>query len=132
VVELAWFKYVIEYDLTTQIDILSRFRRAMSDWSPFGERSRGAKEVKRRPLPRSLRIGIPIAVLAVGMMILVLRRRRAGTRARRARLAERAQSALGRALRALARRGIRRAPSETPRALASRAAELRDPGASPL
>ena len=120
VIELAWFKYVIEYDLTTQLDLLSRFRPWGSDWS------KDEKDPKKASSPfgwkRLKRPAIAGGVVIAGLLLLRLRRRRT-------RPTTRIESALQRAMKALASRGLARDPSETPRALAVRAIAMGDPGA---
>lgn len=129
VLELSWFKYVIEYDLTTQMDLLSRFRRAAGEWS-LGSRERG----KGGPIFTRERVKIAAGVVALIALGLLLRRawRRGPGRSSRPRVAAQAVRALERAVRALERRGVARAPSDTPRAIGARALDHGDPGAEPF
>jgi hypothetical protein len=120
-VEMVWFKYVIEYDLAKQAEALSTLR----GWSRGG---RGAFWRDPRTRRRLALIGGALA-LAIALYVVWRRRRRRGDRPRPPGRAQAAVSAYERALRALERRGLPRAPSETGRALAQRAASRGDPAA---
>ncbi len=115
-VELAWFKYVIEYDLSKQVELAQGARRAVSS----GLDGKSLRAAARRAAP---------AVIAAGLLAAIawtLRARRRGILpSRRAR-----DALLGRALEALERRGLHRGVGETPRELGRRAAGVQDPGAA--
>jgi transglutaminase-like putative cysteine protease len=122
--ELAWFKWVIEYDLAKQTDAFSRVRRwAQGSGGPtrsFGQ----LLEEKRRP-------AIAIAATLVALALLAARRRWKASEPHRRR-PQAATQAFERAVRALERRGHGRATGETGRELAARALEAGDPGARPF
>jgi transglutaminase-like putative cysteine protease len=120
-VELAWFKYVIEYDLARQIEIVQGVR----DWSQSVGRgpSLGTwAQAHRRAL-----VGLGAALMAAAML---WSRRQFLVPARRARAAHAAATtAFSRAVRALERRGFARAPGETGRELSARVSGGGDAGA---
>jgi transglutaminase-like putative cysteine protease len=135
VLELSWFKYVIEYDLGTQIDLLGRLRRWLSSGGegagrgsardgPRGDGSGDPRPGARRPLAV---IG-GIAIAAIGLWLSWRRRRQKGPRSS-ARRSAHATRAMERAVRALEKRGCERAPSDTPREILRRATAAGDPGA---
>jgi protein-glutamine gamma-glutamyltransferase len=120
--ELAWFKYVIEYDLAKQADVVNSVRDYGSDLF----RTASLKERLKRAAPP---LG-GLAALAAVVALLMRRARRTslGPAARHVH----ADSAYGRALRALEKRGLQRGAGETGRELAARARAANDPGASPF
>jgi transglutaminase-like putative cysteine protease len=118
--ELAWFKYVIEYDLGKQTDLVNGVRE-------FGAGVFRAASLKERAKKVAQPVGVITALLAAAW---VLRRRRAGGSVP-IRL-QHVESAYGRALRALEKRGLQRAAGETGRELATRAHTSGDPGAAPF
>ncbi len=112
--ELAWFKYVIEYDLSKQVDFAVGARRALANGIPPKDRLLA--------LLRSIgKIATPIVVVAVGVLLFRRRRLAPGRRA--------TDALLGRALDALEKRGLHRGLGETSRELGRRALEVNDPGA---
>ncbi len=120
--ELAWFKYVIEYDLGKQADLVSGVR----DWTFGMFRAASLQERARRAAP-------PVAAVAALAAALFYAIRRSRRRASGPSLRNhQAQTAFGRALRALEKRGLARATGETGRELAVRAEAARDPGAAPF
>jgi transglutaminase-like putative cysteine protease len=126
--ELAWFKWVIEYDLAKQADAFNRVRK----WAgTVGGSSSGSwlDTLKRHEREEVM----VVAVLLAGGYLFTRRRqlgfggsRRAGTRAQAASLA------FERAVRALEKRGHTRAEGETGRELAVRVDRAGDPGAQPF
>lgn len=118
--ELAWFKYVIEYDLNKQIDAVQGMRRWASTLSG-GSRILGALERQRGPIA---------GLLAAGAAAwLLLRRRRRRARGLRTPASTRAHAAFQRALRALEKRGYPRGAAETGRELSARVSAGGDPAA---
>jgi transglutaminase-like putative cysteine protease len=120
--ELSWFKYVIEYDLGKQADLVSGVR----DW---GHAMAQGSSLRRLPGARWLAL---LAAL-VGALALGLRapwRRATARRGRPEHVA--ANHAFARALRALERRGHGRRAAETGRELALRVERAGDPGAAPF
>jgi len=123
-VELAWLKWVIEYDLGKQADAVSSVRR----WFGAGTNTPGEgiwTRVKRHRNP----IGAGLVLLAAVAAAWRWRRRARGGPSLRP-LQARAQSAFERAERALLRRGWSRHPSETASELARRATEGKDSGSA--
>jgi hypothetical protein len=130
-IQLAWFKYVIEYDLGKQVDLVQGLRRWMSD-RPGSSGGGGAWRWLRG---HAVALGTVAAAVAAGIALLVRARRRRGEEAKRspARAADRLLGRfIGRALRALERRGTARGIAETHAELAERAAARGDPGAAPF
>lgn len=132
-VELAWFKYVIEYDMGKQIDLAASLRRALRDRPGEGHAiTRSARawlSTHRAAIITALLVG----GVAVALLLAAHRRRLAPGRGRREAAATRdARRALGRALRALARRGLVKREAETLAELALRARQRADAGAVPL
>ena len=128
VVELAWFKYVIEYDLEKQMDVVSRLRQ----WIKRDTKQRQATEPSPwRDRVRKHKLAFGVAVVALVGLAFAVRElyRRRPARSRR-RVAVRATRVMERAMRALERRGTTRLPSDTPAALGKRAAAHDDPGAA--
>jgi protein-glutamine gamma-glutamyltransferase len=128
-IQLAWFKYVIEYDLNKQIDLFQGVR----DWLSGSSRPSAAGSpwawVKAHRVP----LGGGAAGLALAAWLYYRRRGSAAPRAARpSRAATAALSAIARATRALERRGTARAPGETAAELGKRASAKGDPGAAPF
>lgn len=122
--ELAWFKWVIEYDLGKQADAVSRVRK----WAEGGSAASGRwLEVLSRHR-RALAIALGTALLSW----LAWRRRRGFRWGGGAVRAQAANQAFERALRALEKRGHARGAGETGRELAVRVEAARDPGATPF
>lgn len=121
-VELAWFKWVIEYDLGKQAEAISSLRK----WAGGGEESASVWRV----LSSKRTLGVGAALLAAAALITAARRRRpTGPRPVRPAQGERAQRAFERAARALEGRGFPRAEGETAKELARRVSDGADPGA---
>jgi transglutaminase-like putative cysteine protease len=116
--EMAWFKYVIEYDLSKQTDLVTGVR----DWTTNAFRTGPLQERIKRAAPPAGGALVLAAALAV-----IVRRRRRGPRVG-ARIHQ-AENAFGRALRSLDKRGLSRAVGETARELAIRAHATSDPAA---
>lgn len=120
--QLAWFKYVIAYDLGQQVK-LAHGLGEIAQQSTAGARLRQLWRRGARPLLLAL-------PLALALWLLVSRRLRRGRR-----LPARDAGALNaytRALRALERRGLVRRPGETGRELAQRLEQAGDPAAAPF
>ena len=132
-VQLAWFKYIIEYDIGKQVDFLQGVRKW---WGGDGKRATEKKSAGWMAWLAWLRAHrmVPAGVAGLAAAIYLGRRRRrtAGTATGRApsRRRLKVQGAFERATRALERRGTIRAPGETPRELGDRAAHQHDPGAA--
>jgi transglutaminase-like putative cysteine protease len=120
-VELTWFKYVIEYDLGKQVDLINGVR----DWSHGLSRS---GDLRRALAAHRRALGVVALVAGLAVLLAVRRRRPPRVRLPQAHVA--ATHAYGRALKALERRGFPRAPSETGRELAARVENGGDPGAA--
>ncbi len=114
-VELAWFKYVIEYDLNKQAELAVGAKRAVASGLQIGRWKRFAQ--------RAFPIGIVLLVVG-GTAWQLWRLRGSRMPGRRA-----TDLLLGKALDALERRGLPRALGETSRELGRRACEAKDPGA---
>ncbi len=116
-VQLAWFKYVIEYDLGKQVDLARSTGRALSELGGGGK-STGTLDWLRR----AVRPGLVLALVAV--LVVVLRRGRwSGATARPG------DVHLAKAYVALGKRGLVRGVGETALELARRARAASDPGA---
>ena len=123
-VELAWFKYVIEYDLGKQVEIA----RSVGRWAQLTSKRDALDRALRR---HALRLGgVLISLAGVWLGWRTWRRRRAPVV--RLRRGAAALHAFGRALRALERRGFSRGPGETGRELAARVRAVDDPAAAPF
>ncbi|HEX2570997.1 MAG TPA: DUF3488 and transglutaminase-like domain-containing protein [Polyangia bacterium] len=126
-IELAWFKYVVEYDLSKQIDLFASLRRWLGGGRAGGKGRAPASWDWTRDR-RVLGAGALGAALAVAVVLLRRRRwmglgRAAGERRRTLPVVERAVQALG-------RRGLVRGEAETLAELAARATGAQDPGAA--
>jgi hypothetical protein len=109
---LRWYRYVINWSLRDQVEVATTIRRQASswkaDWTTLSE---------WRPSPA---YAAPVTVVIALLVATWLWWR--GSRAVSSRAADRMPSFYARALRALARRGLRPAPSETAREFGARAA----------
>jgi transglutaminase-like putative cysteine protease len=114
-IELAWFKYVIEYDLNKQVELAMGARRALSSSGQVGH---WASWARRGATPL---VGL-LTCIALGWQLWRLRKVRGPNR-------RTTDLLLGRALDALERRGLPRAVGETSRELGRRAVTAGDPGA---
>jgi len=123
-VELAWFKYVIEYDLGKQVELA----RSVGRWAQFGSK-RDALEHFARTHARQAG-GFVLLVAGLWLAARAWRRRRAPTW--RIRRGAEALHAYARALKSLERRGFTRGAGETGRELAARVATAHDPAAQPF
>lgn len=123
--ELAWFKWVIEYDLAKQADAFNKVRK----WASERGSSSGSwlDAVKRHQ--RGLLIAAA-ALIAAGT--LWRRRRRLVPGGSKSLRAHAANQAFERAVRALEKRGHARGVGETGRELAVRVDAAHDPGARPF
>jgi transglutaminase-like putative cysteine protease len=117
--ELAWFKYVIEYDLGKQADMVNGVREYTADLFKVGS----LRERARRAAPP---LGALVGLAAAAFWLRRARRLRVRPLVRN----QHAESAYSRAVRALEKRGLTRAAGETGRELAARAHAGRDPGAA--
>jgi hypothetical protein len=115
---LRWYRYVINWSLRDQVEVATTIRRQASSWQADWR-------ALRQWRPPAL--AIPI-LLAMMLAVLVWLWRRTG--AARAAAADRMPAFYARALRALARRGLRPAAGETAREFASRV-RAAVPGAGP-
>ncbi len=121
-VELSWFKYVIEYDLAKQVDIVASAQRWTHDL--FDE----SPSSTSRPSKKVLISAAAFALALLGAFGLKRLRKRTP---RALRFRDRvAMATYTRALDALERRGFVRAPHETGRALSLRVAEAGDPASA--
>ena len=129
-VQMAWFKYVIEWDMGKQIDMLATLRGWLG--VSTGGDAHGVSW-RRWPAAHPYATGVGAGTLTLGGLALVrlLLRRRKVSRAAgaRAKAPRRALQAIERAARALATRGIERRPDETWSELSRRATAAGDPGA---
>jgi len=116
---LLWFKYVVEYDLNAQVRALRSLGRA------FGGGEGAQPGPMELPLGEPLRAhALAILLIAGALVALYLVLRHGGRPGKQKRAELSAVSKLYRYLeQALARRGVRRNPAETPRRFAGRAAE---------
>jgi protein-glutamine gamma-glutamyltransferase len=122
--ELAWFKYVIEYDLGKQTEIVSGVRR----WAQLASKRDAVDAAFKR-------YAAPVAGFAAGLAglwMLVAAWRRRKLPAQRIRRGAEALHAYARALKALERRGFSRGAGETGRELAVRVEQAADPAAAPF
>jgi hypothetical protein len=120
-VEMAWFKYVIEYDLGKQVEIA----RSVGRWAQFSSKRDALDRAVRR---HAVQVAGGVAVLlGVWLLLRAWRRRRVPT-VRLKRGAE-ALHAYHRAVRALERRGFARSAGETGLELAARVRAGGDPAA---
>ncbi|MSP59553.1 MAG: DUF3488 domain-containing protein [Myxococcales bacterium] len=135
--QLAWFKYVIEYDVAKQVDILQGIRKWWrSDGGGGKDRGKGLGQGGATRAGwlyahrRQLAIGASVCAFAGYFW---WRRRRGGPASDRAPARRRLQvaGAFERATRAVERRTSPRGPAETPTELCDRAALRSDPGALP-
>jgi transglutaminase-like putative cysteine protease len=120
--ELAWFKYVIEYDLGKQVDMVQGVR----DFS-----SGALTNLRLGKLSGGARFFFGLVALALAIAI-GLRRMRRGRRLPGRPEQVVASHAFARALRALERRGYPRGMAETGRELAGRVSRGGDPAAQPF
>jgi transglutaminase-like putative cysteine protease len=121
-IELAWFKYVIEYDLAKQADAVAAVRRLARGVATAGSITSFLSRYRT-----------PLLLAAAGLLGLILAlRRRPSAGPPMPRRAAAAQGAFARALRALEKRGFPRGAAETGRELAARLAQAGDPGAAPF
>ncbi len=122
VLEMKWFKWVVDYDMRRQLDLAFGVKRALSFGGSSGKRASGGGLDLRR-LVRPLALGGGLGGLAALMLWRRLRRGRAGAATRRRRKA--ADRLLEQALRRLEKKGVVRQAAQTPLELARslRAAE---------
>jgi transglutaminase-like putative cysteine protease len=122
-VELAWFKWVIEYDLGKQAEAITSLRK----WAGGGEDRASVWSL----LTSKRTLGVGAGLLGLGVFVAAMRRRRrGGPRLVRPAQGERAQRAFERAARALEARGYTRSDGETAKELARRVSDGADPGAA--
>jgi protein-glutamine gamma-glutamyltransferase len=122
--ELAWFKYVIEYDLGKQADIVSSVRR----WASLASKRDAVDAAVRKHAG-----GVAGAfAMGLGLWLLVRALRRRRWRPGVPRRHAEALHAFERAVRALERRGFPRRGGETGRELATRVSAADDPAAAPF
>jgi protein-glutamine gamma-glutamyltransferase len=122
--ELAWFKYVIEYDLGKQVEIA----RSVGRWAQLSAARHTLDRLLRK---NAVRVGGGVSIL-VGAWLLVRAWRRRKMPSARTRRGAEALHAYGRALRALERRGFTRGAGETGRELCVRVGAAADPAAQPF
>jgi protein-glutamine gamma-glutamyltransferase len=123
-VELAWFKYVIEYDLGKQTELVGSVRR----WAQLSSK----RDAVEAAIKRHGRGVIGFLAIAAGIWMLARNQRRRRQPLRPTRRAAEALHAYARALKALERRGFARGAGETGRELALRVQRAADPGAAPF
>lgn len=123
-VELAWFKYVIEYDLGKQVELA----RSVGRWAQFGTKRDALEQFARK----HARQAAGLVVVAVGLWLAARAWRRRRAPSLRIRRGTVALHAYARALKALERRGFARGPGETGRELAARVQAAHDPAAQPF
>lgn len=122
--ELAWFKYVIEYDLGKQVEIA----RSVGRWAQVSAWRATLDRLLRK---NAVRAGGAVA-LVVGVWLGALAWRRRKLPSVRLKRGAGALHAFERALRALERRGFSRGAGETGRELHARVAAADDPAARPF
>jgi transglutaminase-like putative cysteine protease len=122
--ELAWFKYVIEYDLGKQAEIVGSVRR----WAQLASKRDAIDAALRR---HGAQLGGLAAAIAGLVLLARAARRRRGRRPVPRRGAG-AMHAFERALRAIERRGFPRRGGETGRELAARVVDAADPAGAPF
>jgi len=117
---LRWYRYIVNWSLRDQVSVAAAFQRGTALWR---QRLREAGPWSERPGPARA-LGVLVAVGVAAVMLWRARRRRASAPASfLPRFYERA-------LRALARRGLRPDPGETAREFLARVA-TRAPGLAP-
>ena len=117
---MRWYRYVVGWSRQDQMDTAGAVRRLAWSW-PLTSRSEMA------PPPRMAVFGIVLAGAVIGLIVWSVRRRSAGTGAPLGAIPE----FYARALRRLARLGLRPAPNETAREFSERVrAALPDAGAT--
>jgi len=125
-----WSKWVIDYDLTAQIELFKTIGKAIKSTAVRAKAAVvGAKDAAIEYWP------IGVAVGAGGVLVLVLRRRRRGdglvTRvAGRSRVRSTVAEVFDQVAKALAKAGVVRDAAVTPRELATRMTARGDPGAA--
>ena len=123
-VELAWFKWVIDYDLAKQAAVVQQVWRFASS-----ERSRSGTDSDLAQYKRPALIGLGLAGLIGALVWWRRRRSEAGTpRSRNPRL----DRLIERVLEQLARRGYHKPAGQTLRALSARVHAAGDPVPAPL
>jgi hypothetical protein len=122
--ELAWFKYVIEYDLGKQTEIVGSVRR----WASLAAKRDAIDAAVRR---HGAGLGGALAIVA-GLWLLMRSLRKRGRRAGVPRRGAEALQAFERALKAIERRGFPRRGGETGRELAARVSVADDPAGQPF
>jgi transglutaminase-like putative cysteine protease len=132
-VELSWFKYVIEYDLRTQLQMAEgayRYvRRGKTERQGFGLRAR-LRALKDAALAHAKEAAVTVAASAGLLYALYRMRGRLPVPTLRRRPQGDAQ--VEQALRLLYRRGFTQGPSETLQQLAERVRAARDPAGPPF
>ena len=118
---MRWYRYVINWSLRDQVEVAVSIRRQAGSWGPW------LASLREAQIPRV--VWPVMALLAAAAVALALLRGRAAPAARAARRIPRFYA---RALRALARRGLRPAPGETAREFCARAAAAVPGWAEPL
>ncbi|MBI2525072.1 MAG: DUF3488 domain-containing protein [Candidatus Rokubacteria bacterium] len=108
---MRWYRYVINWSLRDQVEVAVGLRRQAGNWGTW------VAALRETPAPRA--VWPVIALAAAAAVALVLYRGRSAPAARAARRMPRFYA---RALRALARRGLRPSPGETAREFCARAA----------
>ncbi len=124
-VELAWFKWVIDYDLAKQAAVVQQVWRFASS-----ERSRSGTDSDLAQYKRPALIALGLAGL-IGALVWWRRRRRPDDGAPRSRN-PRLDRLIERVLEQLARRGYPKPAGQTLRALSARVHAAGDPVAAPL
>jgi hypothetical protein len=126
--ELSWFKYIIEYDLRTQIEMAKNLRNYLNS----GNKKKGGPgfyDTVRRLAERVRPLWPLLLPLVFGVGLYWLRR---GRRSPSEVEGVRAHVLIRRALALLKRRGYVQAPGETLQKLAVRVSEGRDPAGPPF
>ncbi|MBI2203945.1 MAG: DUF3488 domain-containing protein [Candidatus Rokubacteria bacterium] len=119
---MRWYRYVVNWSFTDQMQMAGSVRRATKTWTP------GLEWIPRRPdVGRGTLVALVIVVAIGGAIVIVLRRR--GTLVLGGRTIPRFYE---RALRALARRGLVPARGETAREFLARATGAEPAIAAPL
>jgi len=120
---LRWYRYVVNWSLRDQVTVAAALQRQTAEWQGRLLLARAASDLRRRGP------AVAVVVGALGVGLGLWRRRRA---ARPGRPPARVPRFYARALRVLARRGVRLGPGETAREFLARAGAAAPACAAPL
>ena len=120
---LRWYRYVVNWSLRDQVTVAAALQRQTAEWQGRLLLARAASDLRHRGP------AVAVVVGALGVGLGLWRRRRA---ARPGRPPARVPRFYARALRVLARRGVRLGPGETAREFLARAGAAAPACAAPL